>query len=135
RWLRERGLEHTSGHFRRFACFEYCPGPLRCRLEVLSGPHVVRAGEPAVVRVRCHNTSIDAWQMLPGLGGIHLQGSALGLPAEVFPRCRAGLFEARVLPGESIDLDLAFPPLHAPGHYTMMIDMVQGPDLTFNLFG
>src|SRR5207247_2652780 len=38
RWLRERTLDHTPEYFRRYACFEYCPGPLRCRLEVLVPP-------------------------------------------------------------------------------------------------
>jgi hypothetical protein len=135
RWLGEHQLPHRPELFRHFACFEYCPGPLRARLEWRDvNPTVLRVGQPALLHVRCHNTSIDTWQFLPGLGGIHLVGTLMGYP-EPLPHCRAGLFEATVRPGEHIDLELAVPPLHVPGRYALVLDMVEGPDLAFCLFG
>jgi len=37
---------------------------------------------------------------------------------------RSGLFDAEVLPGESIDITVIVPPFRAPGTYRILIDMV-----------
>jgi hypothetical protein len=124
-WLRAAGLEHSPARFRRWAVDEYCPGECRAVLEPLAVPAAVPAGEPFGCRVRCHNTSVRPWRLHAGTNaGIHASfvvGNALG---QCVALGRAGLFEAVVAPGESIDLTLAIPALAAPGRYVLMADMV-----------
>ena len=44
---------------------------------------------------------------------------------------QAGLFDAEVAPGASIDLTLPVPALRRPGRYTMMVDMIDEQHCNF----
>ncbi len=76
------------------------------------------------MRVRATNTSVKPWRLRPGnTAGIHLAWFLLDADQRVLLEERAGLFEATVPPGESVDLTLAVPPLK-PGRYFLRADMI-----------
>jgi hypothetical protein len=132
-WLQTRGLEHSRACFRDWLQNHYCPGEGRAVLEPLAVPVQVKPGIPFACRVRCRNTSIKPWRLRPGPNaGIHAaftifplqeKGSVPGA-REGWPlQGKAGLFEAEVLPGNSIDLTLVIPALYETGRYFLTIDM------------
>jgi hypothetical protein len=127
-WLASRGLVHSTATFRRWASREYCPAEARCALEALppvSRPLRVPAGRPFVFGVRCHNTSIKSWRMLPdSKAGIHAAFALVDEDNRIVSDGRAGLFEAVVQPGGHVDLALAVPAPLLPGRYLLRVDMV-----------
>jgi hypothetical protein len=124
-WLPQQGSDHTPALFRRWIEQDYCPGECRCSLEPLDIPDCVPCGKAAVLRVRVRNTSIKTWRLRPGANaGIHvglLLWDPEGNPAV---HDRAGLFDAGVSPGQTIDFTLVLPAVYRPGRYRMMVDMV-----------
>jgi hypothetical protein len=127
-WL--SGRPHAPELFRRWATAEYCPGPERGRLELIDLPKL-KAGEPASVRVRAVNTSVQPWQLLPGTGaGIHVEYKVIDGQDGVKQTDHAGLFRATVAPGASVDLTLVLNGLPA-GRYLLYADLKDGPDLEF----
>jgi protein tyrosine phosphatase (PTP) superfamily phosphohydrolase (DUF442 family) len=124
-WLHGEGLAHSPAVLRRWLTDEYCPAECRCVLTPIEMPSCVRKGEPTAVRVRAQNTSVRPWHFTPGTtSGIH----AGYILADKEGRClmagRAGLFDAEVAPGASIDLTLTLPGIAKPGVYSLMVDMV-----------
>jgi len=123
-WLRGRGLTHSRNNFRRWVVYEYCPGEYRAVLEPHDVPRTVRAGEPFAAVVRCHNTSVAPWHLRPGItSGTHLWFMVTDAHAGIAALGLAGLFEAEVAPGQSIDLTLPVPALRLPGRYTLTADL------------
>jgi protein tyrosine phosphatase (PTP) superfamily phosphohydrolase (DUF442 family) len=126
-WLAGHGGRHEPALFRRWLLEDYCPGECRCDLRVLDptgAPLRLPAGRSCGVRVRAANTSVKPWRLRPGnTAGIHLAWFLLDADQRVLLEERAGLFEATVPPGESIDLTLAVPPLK-PGRYFLRADMI-----------
>src|SRR5208283_699537 len=124
-WLQARGLEHSPPALRRWIEQDYSAGPCRCRLEVLELPKRVPLGKPWAVCVRATNTSAETWRLRPGSNaGVHagfimVNGQGLGLA-----HGKAGLFEAEVPPGQSIDLTVALPAVDAPGPCYLLVDMI-----------
>lgn len=124
-WLQDWNLSHSRAVFRRWVAEEYCPGECRCRIEPLDAPQRIRRGEPAAQRFRFHNTSLAPWRFRPENNvGIHLafvfkdaadRGVACG---------RSGLIDARVAPGQSIDLTLVLPAIKRTGRYRLLVDLV-----------
>jgi protein tyrosine/serine phosphatase len=132
-WLARNGLTHSRDVFRRWAEDEYCPGPCRAGLELLDPPRSVPAGEPIAFRVRCHNLSDRPWRFCPWeSGGVHatfvVSDLSGGSPQYMG---RAGLFDAEVAPGDSIDLTLPVPARRTPGRYTLMVDMMEEQHCNF----
>jgi Tyrosine phosphatase family len=131
-WLARNGLTHSRDNFRRWAVNDYCPGLCRATIEALDAPHSVPVGEPFAFRVRCHNISERPWRFLPrGSAGVHVTFALIddkGLPRGVG---RAGLFEAEVAPGASIDLTLPLPALHVPGRYGLTVDLMDEQQCNF----
>jgi protein tyrosine/serine phosphatase len=123
-WLRQEGLEHSRAVFRHWCEEAYCPGPCRCRLEWLDPPRPLVCNQPAALRIRATNTSVQTWHLLPDSeAGIHVTFS---LQTEVYRTAymaRAGLIRADVPPGGSIDLTLPLPSLAQPGHYRLLVDL------------
>jgi hypothetical protein len=124
-WLQSQGQPHSQALLRRWLEHEYCPAECRCELTPIEVPRFVRPGEPSAVRIRVKNTSIKAWRFCPATtSGIH----AGYILADRWGHCltagRAGLFDAEVAPGESIDLTFALPGIVQPGPYSIMVDMV-----------
>jgi hypothetical protein len=123
-WLRDQGRPHSRAACREWATGSYCPAQCRGRLELLADPGPLRVGQPAALRVRAHNTSIQPWRLTPGTEtGVHLRFLLLD-PDFVHCRAgRAGQFEARVAPSDAIDLTLALPALTRPGRYLLWADL------------
>jgi protein tyrosine/serine phosphatase len=123
-WLAEQGIEHSPDAFRRWVADEYCPGECRCALELLEVPCKVERGKPFVLKLRSRNTSIRTWQLRAGTNaGIHAVANVYDSQNRIVTTGRAGLFDAEVAPGESIDLILVVPAIRQPGRYRVMVDM------------
>jgi hypothetical protein len=135
-WLGLRKLSHSPNNFRRWALQEYCPGVCRCALQPLALPERIRRGEQAALRVRVTNTSTCPWRLRPGIAaGIHLGFMLWDGEDRQLATGRAGLFDAEVAPGESIELMLALPALKTPGRYHYLIDMVEESQCWFHQTG
>jgi len=134
-WLQSQGLTHTPAVFRRWLHDEYCPAECRCEITACVPSAMVRE-EPSVVRARFRNTSLRPWHLRAGSNaGIH--GSyLLWDPFGNLVVCgRAGLFEAKVDPNETIDLTLVLPALRQPGTYRLQVDMVDEQHCYFHQAG
>jgi hypothetical protein len=131
-WLDRQRLSHSRANFRRWVEHDYCPGECRASVEPLDLPRAVAAGEPFACRVRCRNTSVKVWHLRPGAGsGIHASFVAGDVSGGTLSVGRGGLFDAAVAPGESIDLTLPVPAIRVPGHYTLLVDMVDEQQCNF----
>jgi hypothetical protein len=131
-WLDREGLTHSRDNFRRFAERDYCPGECRTDIEPLYLPRIVPAGEPFGVRVRFHNTSVKPWRLRPGItAGIHASFVVTDTRSATLSVGRAGLFDAVVEPGQSIDLTLPVPALQAPGRYFLLVDLIDEQHCNF----
>jgi protein tyrosine phosphatase (PTP) superfamily phosphohydrolase (DUF442 family) len=123
-WLQAEGRTHSRESFRRWAEQAYEPGNCCCRIEALDVPRRLRAHRPAALRIRAHNTSREPWQLRAGTtAGIHARYALYDGDDRLVATDRAGLFDALVEPGRSIDLTLALPPLPA-GAYRLLVDMI-----------
>jgi protein tyrosine phosphatase (PTP) superfamily phosphohydrolase (DUF442 family) len=124
-WLGVHGVRHSPLAFRRWIEQDYCPGECRVVLEPLDLPDSLPLGRPAAIRIRAHNTSVRTWRLRPGSNaGVHAAFVIGDSQARCVAAGKAGLFDAEVAPGESIDLKLALPAVHTPGHYYLVVDMV-----------
>ncbi len=124
-WLRDQRLSHSHAAFRRWVEHDYCPGECRCELEPVDWPPDIRCGEPAPLRVRVRNTGIKSWRLRPGTNaGIHAGFGLWDSDGRCVANGRAGLLDAEVAPGQSIDLTLVVPALHKPGRHRLLVDMV-----------
>lgn len=131
-WLAEQGLAHSPDSFRRWAAGGYCPGECRCALELLHPPAIVPRGKPLALTLRVRNTSIKAWRLQPETNaGIHAVFTLYDTQDRTVAEGRAGLFEAEVAPGGSIDLTLALPAVARPGQYRLVVDMVDEQHCSF----
>jgi protein tyrosine phosphatase (PTP) superfamily phosphohydrolase (DUF442 family) len=135
-WLRGRGVAHSPAVMREWVATGYCPGYCRGRIELLAHPAAVRVGEPAVVRVRAHNTSVRPWELKPGTEtGVHVRFLVFDPGWKLSQIGRAGQFEANVPPGGSIDLTLALTPPTVPGSYFVQTDLLDGNRCSFIQLG
>jgi protein tyrosine phosphatase (PTP) superfamily phosphohydrolase (DUF442 family) len=131
-WLRAQGETHCRTTFRRWAEHEYCPGQCRCRIEPLDVPASIPCGRPAALRVRVHNTSVKNWRLRAGTNaGFHAAFSLCDAQDRCVAMGRAGMFNAEVAPGQSIDLTLALPAVKAPGTYRLLVDMIDEQQCMF----
>jgi hypothetical protein len=124
-WLAKQELPHSRAAFRRWVEKEYCPGPDRAEIELADLPSWLPLGQPWSVRVRLHNTSVKTWHFRPGgTAGLHCGYILTDAQGNLIVRSKAGLFNAEVPPGESIELTLALPSVAAAGTYYLMADML-----------
>jgi protein tyrosine phosphatase (PTP) superfamily phosphohydrolase (DUF442 family) len=123
KWLKSTSQSHTPELFRHWALHDYRAGPAPVQLELLEPVPEVAVGEPLTLHLRARNLSHEAWEFKTGAGlGIHARYYLISPKNEVGPVHRAGLFEARVAPGETIELSLPFPPFQEPGTYRVNVD-------------
>jgi len=136
-WLSGQESSHSPALFRRWLLDEYCPGECRCNLELIDAPDQVGPNEPYALHIRCENTSIEAWHLLPDStwAGVHLVGVLTDTNGTFVAQGRAGMFDAVVKPGERIELTLAMPPVAAPGRYRLQLGMVNEQHCYFNQAG
>ena len=93
-------------------------------------------GRPLRLRVRCHNTAVRTWRFRPGSNaGIHVGWLLKTEQDQHLCEGRGGRFHAAVVPGSSIDLTLVVPSLWLPGHYTLLLDMIEEQHCPFRETG
>jgi protein tyrosine phosphatase (PTP) superfamily phosphohydrolase (DUF442 family) len=126
-WLAETYQEHAGEYFRQWVLHEYQGGWCNGRVEAMVPlEEEAKVGLPIGYRVTVRNLGKTTWQFKPtATAGMHLffqvwdeegRGAAVG---------RAGMKEATVGPGESIDLTLVIPPLARAGRYRLLVDMIE----------
>jgi protein tyrosine phosphatase (PTP) superfamily phosphohydrolase (DUF442 family) len=124
-WLAGRGEGHSSASFREWALRHYCPGECCCEFEPLDLPSRIPKGEPAGIRLRVHNRSGSVWRMrAENHVGTHLGFVLKDAQERGVLSGRAGLFDARVPPGDHIDLTMVLPAVRRAGSYRLLVDMV-----------
>jgi hypothetical protein len=124
-WLDSHELEHTPAHFRRWIATENFPGEGRCIVEALHVPEHLICGDPGSVRVRIRNTGITPWPFRSGTNaGFHAGFILIDEQDHAIAYGRAGLLDALVAPGQSIELTVVIPAVHVPGRYRLWVDMV-----------
>lgn len=124
-WLTVRGLAHSPVHFREWIASPEFPGEGRCRLDALQVPDTIACGEPASLRVRVHNTGVTPLQFRSGTNaGYHAGYIVFDEQDHGMAYGRAGLLDAQVLPGQSVDLTVVLPAINNPGRYRILVDMV-----------
>lgn len=122
-WLEETGQSHSPAVFRHWATEEYRPETCLAYLEWLTTPQRLPPGRPASLRLRATNMSGRPWQLSTNrLSGIHAYFVLYNRRGSWLVTGHAGLFDAVVAPGESIDLTLALPALPR-GRYQLIVDM------------
>jgi hypothetical protein len=126
-WLVREALTHSPARFRQWIEHDYCPDECRCRLE-LPDPSSQRlhlfSTVPTALHVRCHNTSIKAWQLHPSTNaGVHLYYVLCNDRGQRVAEGKAGLFYTTVAPGAFIDLTVILPGIVHPGEYELRLDM------------
>jgi len=131
RWLSSAGRTHSPELFRHWLLDKYCPGPARAEMEWLDRRDSFPLGEAPALHIRIHNRSVEEWRLVPGRDvGFHARCILFAPTGAILTVRRAGLFEATVAPGESIDLVFGLPYLR-PGHYRALIDPVGPRELSF----
>lgn len=123
-WLHDQQRSHSPAALRWWIEHDYCPGPYRCLLEPVDVPEHLPLDQPAAVRVRVHNTSIESWHFSQvHNGGVHVGFFLSGADHYQFEG-RAGKLDAKVAPGETMDVTLVLPAIKRPGVYGLVIDLV-----------
>jgi protein tyrosine phosphatase (PTP) superfamily phosphohydrolase (DUF442 family) len=134
-WLQSERLTPSPAVFRQWLLDGYCPAECRCEIRTLVPPAIVR-GKPFTVQACFRNTSIRPWHLRAGrnagIHGSYLLWDPLG---NVVVSARSGLFDADVMPGDSIELTLAFPALRDSGRYKLQVDMVGEQHCVFHQAG
>jgi protein tyrosine phosphatase (PTP) superfamily phosphohydrolase (DUF442 family) len=129
-WRLATANPHSRQAFREFLTKGYCPGPGAAKIEVIEPPKVV-ADQVGHLRVRVTNQSVEPWEMHPGTGtGIYLRYYVRDDQEKDWQIGKAGLFEATVAPGQSVDLTIVLKPLPS-GRYRLTADMVEVGDILF----
>ena len=137
-WLQSIDCVHSPDLFRHWATIRYCPG-------ACSGQIVSMGDFPADARLTAHqahrlrliarNTSVRTWHLRTGtMQGIYARYSVVAESGATVFAERAGLFDAVVLPGESVALTLAIPAL-PPGQYVLQAELCEGEANSFTQFG
>jgi protein tyrosine phosphatase (PTP) superfamily phosphohydrolase (DUF442 family) len=134
-WLAARGEPHSPAAFRHWARTEYCPGPGRARLELVSGPGETEVGGPVVFTVRAYNTSREPWQFRAGTNvGVHAWYVVQAPDGKPVFSDTAGFFDRTVPPGDHVDLTLPVAAPAVPGKYRLYVDLTQR-NVTFTQYG
>jgi len=123
-WLNRSGLSHDPDHFRDWALNQYRPDPAPARIELLSAPKRVEPGDAPTIVVRAHNLSRSTWEFKTGtVTGIYVRTVVATPKGQAVAVVRAGRIEARVAPGESIDVSVALPVFHEQGAHRIVVDL------------
>ena len=124
-WLKQNGRVHTPDQFRAWARNEYRPDPAPARIELLGEIAKIPLHTPVTLTIRAHNLSNAVWEFKTGtFTGVHVRTVVHNPEGALAGIYRAGRFDARVAPGESIDIPLALPPFHTAGNHRLVIDLV-----------
>jgi protein tyrosine phosphatase (PTP) superfamily phosphohydrolase (DUF442 family) len=125
-WLRGGHKEHTRALFRHWVLHEYHGAGYDYRIERFAcATASLKVGEPIGFQMRVRNTGTKAWQLRPVETGGFKLGFCLRDDRDMeVSKGFSGLFDARVHPGEFLDLAVVVPALARAGRYRLTLDMV-----------
>ncbi|HKB00640.1 MAG TPA: tyrosine-protein phosphatase [Gemmataceae bacterium] len=125
-WLTANRETHSPAVLRRWATTEYCPGPGRALLELVSGPGDAEVGKPVLFRVRAYNTSREPWQFRAGTrAGVHAWYVVQRPDGQASAPGYVGFFDRTVAPGGYVDLEIPVEAPAVPGKYRLFVDLSQ----------
>lgn len=131
-WLQIGRRTHSPAEFREWLSSDDCPGEVQCRLEALEIPASVPVNTPCAFQIRAHNRGLHPWRFHPGNNsGVHASYVLQNSQYQSVAYGNAGLFDATIPAGTSVDLTFALPSLPHPGRYRLFIDMVDAPHCFF----
>lgn len=136
-WLKETGRAHSPKTLKEWLTEYYIPGYAKATYTPIdSSEWVIPQGKATNLGLRVKNLSNQTWEMRPGINaGIHLFWYVLDKDHKVVYGGLSGLFDAKVLPGESIDLGI---PIHGnllAGEYLIRADMDEPSHARFSQTG
>lgn len=136
-WLQAQGRDHDRDAFRHWLRREYGAGPYRAELTWTTRlPDHISCQQPLTLHVSARNASVKPWQFRPGsTAGIHIVVHVWDEHDRPIVLEKSGLRDAAVNPGEAIELTLVVPPLHKPGRYRLMVDLIDEQHGSFYQMG
>jgi protein tyrosine phosphatase (PTP) superfamily phosphohydrolase (DUF442 family) len=124
-WLAEQRLPHSPGAFRHWATREYQGGACCAVFEnwfLSTAP--TRAGQPFTLTVHVRNGGHQAWRLSPmPLAGAHLKYNLFKADGTLVAEGKCGFQEARVAPGQGLDLTVPVAAAPWPGEYRLVLDL------------
>jgi protein tyrosine phosphatase (PTP) superfamily phosphohydrolase (DUF442 family) len=131
-WLERQQRDHSAQALRDWLADSNCPGEYRCTFQPLDFPRTLPFNQPTALKLRARNDGRTPWLFQPeDNAGIHLCYTLRNEDEQSVANARAGMYHAQVLPGESIELTLALPPLTRAGRYRLRVDLVDEPHCIF----
>jgi protein tyrosine phosphatase (PTP) superfamily phosphohydrolase (DUF442 family) len=135
-WLSATSRRHTPAALRDWITTDSFPGECRCTFEALDASRELEVGDVPRIRVRVRNTGLESWRFTPAnTAGYHLVFLVKDEEQRWLDSGRAGLLDAAVGPGQSIDVTLAVPAFKRAGHYRLMVDMLDEQQCWFYQVG
>jgi protein tyrosine phosphatase (PTP) superfamily phosphohydrolase (DUF442 family) len=135
-WLSATGRGHSAAAMRDWIATDSFPGECRCTFEVLEAARELKVGDVPRFRVRVRNTGLKAWHFTPAnTSGYHLVFLLKDEEQRWLDSGRAGLLDADVGAGQSIDVTLAVPAFKRAGKYRLMVDMLDEQQCWFYQVG
>jgi len=123
-WLGRHGWVHSPDRVRRWALEDYRADPAPAHIQLLDAVPILMPGQAITLRARVRNLSNSVWEFKPGsYASVHVRFNVFDEANTIIGNYRAGRYEARVQPGESIDVDLPLPPFTRPGRYRVWVDV------------
>ncbi|GIW82328.1 MAG: hypothetical protein KatS3mg105_4135 [Gemmatales bacterium] len=131
-WLISQKRSHSSETFREWLQLDHCPGHCIARIEALDFPERIKVGRPQAFSVRVCNLGRETWRFQrESNAGVHAVLSVWDANGCCLAMDWAGLFDAVVLPGQSIDLTFAVPSINVPGHHRVVVNMIDAAHCLF----
>lgn len=135
-WLKTTGQEHSPERFRHWVREEYKGAWCDARFEKVQRRFdVARAGKTLEYDVVVRNTSSTAWHFRSlKTAGFHVTFKVLDERQQMVHEGRAGMLDRLVPVGDSVGVVMIVPPLR-PGHYRLMVDMIEEGHCWFHQTG
>lgn len=136
-WLTATRQEHSPERFRHWARDQYNGAWCDARFDqVRRRFDQARVGQILQYDVTVRNTSNSPWQFQPTkTAGYHVIFKVLDDRMQMLYEGRAGMLQRVVRPGESIGMVMIVPPVPRPGHYRLMVDMIEEGHCWFHQTG
>ncbi len=136
-WLKRESKTHEPRHFRNWILNEYQGGWCNVTFEKVERLFdTPKLGKRLEYEIVVRNTGPTAWNFHPlKTAGHHVTFKIEDDKHRVVHEGRAGLMRKTVAPGESIQVILSIPPIRRPGHYRLLIDMIEEGHCWFHQTG
>lgn len=123
-WLATRASSHSPALFREWALHHYKAGYSVADLSLKEPPTELPTGIPFVLTMKARNVSDQDWDLKAGtILGVHCRYWIYDAQSKAIFFGQAGFKNALVKPGQSVDIELAMPPLEKPGRYRLLADL------------